>query len=62
MIEAVSFFLGVGFSVFVYYRSIRPAPLTPAGKALSFVLSLIGISGMIFLFGVMASFVFGGKN
>lgn len=62
MIETTAFFLGIGFSVLVYFRSIRPMPVTPGRKALYFLLSLIGIAGMLFLFGIMASFVLSGMK
>lgn len=60
MIETAAFLVGIGFSVLVYYRSIRPAPVSAGRKLLYFLLSLIGIAGMLFLFGVMASFVLRG--
>lgn len=62
MIETVAFILGIGFSVLVYYRSIRPAPISTGRKLLYFLLSLIGIAGMLFLFGIMASFMLSGRK
>jgi hypothetical protein len=62
MIEAVFFILGVGFSVLVYYHSLRPASISPGKKAVYFLLSLVGIAGMLFLFGIMASFVMNGMK
>jgi hypothetical protein len=62
MIEGVFFILGAGFSVLVYYLSIRPANVSPGRKAVYFLLSLVGIAGMIFLFGIMASFVINGMK
>jgi hypothetical protein len=53
MIELASFLLGFGFSILVYVRSIRTAALSPALKALYFVITLIGITGTIFLSGVL---------
>lgn len=62
MIEAVSFALGAGFSFLVYYLSIRPLPVPASRKVLYFLLSFIGIAGMLFLFGIMASFVMSGMK
>lgn len=62
MIETVAFFLGIGFSVLVYYRSIRLAPVSAGRKLIYFILSLTGIAGMLFLFGIMASFVLSGMK
>ncbi|HWR72156.1 MAG TPA: hypothetical protein VN604_03215 [Nitrospirota bacterium] len=62
MIETAAFLLGIGFSVLVYYRSIRPAPVSAVRKLLYFILSLTGITGMLFLFGIMASFVLSGRK
>ncbi len=56
MIETVSFILGLGFSILVYFRTIRPADLAPAEKAFYFLISLIGIAGTLFLIGVMITF------
>ncbi len=62
MLEAASFFLGIAFSALVYYRTIRPAALSAGTKALYFLLSLIGITGMVFLFGIMVSFLLHEKS
>lgn len=62
MIETAFFVLGVGFSALVYYRSLRPANISPGRKAVYFLFSLIGISGMLFLFGIMASFALNGMK
>lgn len=62
MIEGVFLVLGIGFSALVYFRSIRTADLSPARKAGYFFLSLIGIAGMLFLFGIMASYVLNGMK
>ncbi|HTF99419.1 MAG TPA: hypothetical protein VK654_02385 [Nitrospirota bacterium] len=53
MIETVSFMLGLGFSVLVYVLSIKPRPDPLWKKAVSFLFSLIGITGMLFLSGVV---------
>ncbi len=57
MIETVFFALGIGFSALVYYLSIGPAKIPRSRKAAYALLSFIGIAGMLFLFGIMASFV-----
>ena len=57
MIELIAFLVGAGFSLLVYYRSIRPLDAPPLKKAAYFFFSFIGITGMVFLFGIMASFV-----
>ena len=62
MIETAALFLGIGFSVLVYYRTIRPAPLSAGRKFLYFLLSLTGIAGMLFLFGIMAAFMLSGRK
>ena len=62
MIEVVFLILGVAFSALVYYLSIRPANISAARKILYFLLSLIGIAGMLFLFGIMAAFVLNGMR
>jgi hypothetical protein len=53
MIELGSLLFGLGFSVLVYVRSIRTADLPAVKKFLYFVITLIGITGMLFLSGVL---------
>lgn len=53
MIEMASFIFGFGFSLLVYFMSIRKRDATPALKAGYFILTLIGITGMVFLIGVV---------
>jgi hypothetical protein len=53
MIETISFLLGFGFSVLVYFLSIRPLDQPWTRKALYFFFTLIGITGTIFLAGVL---------
>jgi len=53
MIETVSFILGFGFSVLVYVRSIRTADLSWQKKALYSFFMFIGITGTVFLAGVL---------
>lgn len=62
MIEAVFLLMGIAFSALVYHISIRPANLSAGRKALYFILSAIGIAGMMFLFGIMAAFVMNGMK
>jgi hypothetical protein len=53
MIEITSFFLGLGFSVLVYARSIRSADLSWQKKAVYSFFTFIGITGTVFLAGVL---------
>ncbi len=53
MMEAASFILGIGFSLLVYMRSIRPSAMPLGRKALYFLLTTIGITGTIWLSGVL---------
>jgi hypothetical protein len=53
MIETLSLLFGLGFSVLVYFRSIRPASQSPAQKSLYTIISTIGITGMVWLSGVL---------
>ncbi|HYA87638.1 MAG TPA: hypothetical protein VEI57_11305 [Nitrospirota bacterium] len=55
MMETVFFLLGMGFSLLVYFISIRPLDQSPARKFLFLVLTLIGITGTLFLFGVLSA-------
>ncbi len=53
MIETVSFLLGIGFSVLVYLRTIRTAGCGTLRKAVYALLSTIGITGTVWLSGVL---------
>ncbi len=53
MIETGSLVFGLGFSVIVYFLSIRKADLPPLKKAWYFLISFIGITGMVFLSGIL---------
>ncbi len=53
MIEWGSFLFGLLFSFLVYFRSIRNANLSRLQKAFYFVITLIGITGTLFLSGVL---------
>ncbi len=55
MIETIFLFIGLAFSVFVYFRSIRTRKDSAAKKTLYFLLTLIGITGIVFLVGVMVA-------
>jgi hypothetical protein len=53
MIELISFLLGLGFSFLVYFLSIGPSALPRSRKAVYFFFTLIGITGTLFLSGVL---------
>jgi hypothetical protein len=53
--ETVFFLLGLGFSFLVYILSIRPLALSYSLKFFYFILTFIGITGTLFLFGVLAA-------
>ena len=53
MIETISFIIGVGFSWLVFERTIRTGPYSAPRKILYTVLSTIGITGIIWLSGVL---------
>jgi len=53
MVETVSFLLGLGFSLLVYVLSIRPLNQPWRKKTVYFFFTLIGITGSIFLAGVV---------
>ncbi len=55
MIETFFFLAGLGFSILVYLRSIRPSQFPPLKKAVYFFFTLIGITGTLFLFGVLVA-------
>ncbi len=55
MIEQVGFLFGLGFSFLVYFRSIRKTNYSRPKKAFYFLLTLIGITGTLFLFGVLVA-------
>jgi hypothetical protein len=56
MMETAFFLLGLGFSFLVYVLSIRPLDLSRTRKFFYFILTLIGITGTLFLFGVVAAY------
>jgi hypothetical protein len=53
MIEAASFIFGIAFSILVYFTSIKPGRYRPLPKALYTILSTIGITGMVWLCGIL---------
>jgi len=53
VIEIVSFLLGLGFSLLVFFLSIKPLKASWFKKFVYFVLSFIGIAGTLFLFGIL---------
>ena len=55
MIETFCLLFGLGFSVLVYFRSIRPTNYSRPKKAFYFLFSLIGIAGTLFLFGILVA-------
>ncbi len=55
MLETVCLLFGLGFSLLVYVRSIRTAAISPLKKAVYFFFSFIGITGTVFLFGVLVA-------
>ncbi len=56
MIETICFLSGLGFSLFVYFHSIRPLNQSGLKKSLYFFFSFIGITGTLFLFGVLVAY------
>ncbi len=55
MIETFFFLFGAVFSILVYVRSISTAKLPPMKKALYFFFTFIGITGTLFLFGILVA-------
>ncbi len=55
MIETFFFLFGLGFSLLVYFHSIRKTPYSAIKKAFFFLVTLIGITGTLFLFGVLVA-------
>ena len=53
MIETASFLFGLGFSILVYFLSIRKRNDSPLRKAGYFLISTVGITGMVWLSGVL---------
>ena len=55
MIELFCFLFGLGFSFLVYFRSIKPLDQPLLRKFGYFFFTLIGITGTLFLFGVLVA-------
>ena len=53
MIETAFLLAGLGFSIHVYLRTIKTRHFTPGRKALHFLLTTVGITGTLFLLGVL---------
>lgn len=53
MVESLSFIAGLGFSILVYVLSIRQRNDPAWKKAFYFLFTLIGITGTVFLSGVL---------
>ncbi len=62
MIELASFLFGLGFSILVFFRSIRTANLSIPRKLFYFLITLIGITGMLFLSGVLIAHALRKRN
>lgn len=55
MIETFCFLFGLGFSFLVYFRSIRKTHYSWPKKSIYFFFTLVGITGTLFLFGVLVA-------
>jgi hypothetical protein len=55
MIETFCFLMGLGFSLLVYFLQIRPLHASGSRKFVYFILSLFGITGTLFLSGVLVA-------
>ncbi len=55
MIETLCFLSGLAFSMLVYIRTIRTVNEPPMKKAFYFLFSFIGITGTLFLFGILVA-------
>jgi len=53
MIETFFFLLGLGFSILVYVRTIKAAEYSRLRKLFYFLVSSFGITGILFLFGIL---------
>ncbi len=56
MIESICFLSGLGFSLFVYYHSIRPLKQSGFKKSIYFLFTFVGITGTLFLSGVLIAY------
>ncbi len=55
MLETLCLLSGLGFSILIYVRSIRTSNFSAMKKALFFLLTAIGVTGTLFLFGVLVA-------
>ena len=55
MIEKIFLLIGLGFSLLVYFRSMKNARLSFFRKTFYFLITLVGITGTLSLIGVMVS-------
>ncbi len=55
MIETFCLLFGFGFSILVYFQSISTVNERPLKKAFYFLFTLIGITGTLFLFGILSA-------
>jgi len=55
MFETICLLFGLAFSMLVYVRSIRAVNEPPMKKAFYFLFSFIGITGTLFLFGILVA-------
>jgi F0F1-type ATP synthase membrane subunit c/vacuolar-type H+-ATPase subunit K len=53
MIETLGLLCGLGFSFLVYFKSIKKTDYSRPKKAFYFLFTLTGITGTLFLFGVL---------
>jgi uncharacterized membrane protein len=56
MIETFFFLFGLGFSFLVYFHSIRKTAHSAPKKAVFSLFTFIGITGTLFLFGVLVAY------
>ena len=60
MVETIFFLTGFGFSIFVYFRSIKNPDYPALKKAWYAFITFIGITGILLLVGVMIAHVLSG--
>ena len=60
MVEMIFFLAGLGFSILVYFRSIKNTDYPLVTKAWYAIITFVGITGILLLVGVMLSYFLGG--
>lgn len=55
MLETAFFIFGLGFSLIVYVQTIHYAELSSGRKMLYTILSAVGITGTVWLFGILVA-------